>query len=68
MCPMRNWAVTCFALALLFAYATYGILGLTLTPQDSGVAASGEWGYAVVPGAVCVALVALGIVLWRKGE
>jgi hypothetical protein len=58
----------CFILALLFAYATYAMLGLTLTPQDSGVSASGDWGYALLPGAVLVALVALGVALWRKGE
>jgi hypothetical protein len=65
---MRNRAVVCFVLALPFAYVTYAVLGLTLTPQDSGVPASGDWGYAILPGAIVVALVALGIVLWREGE
>ena len=65
---MRNWAVLCFVVALPFAYATYAFLGLALVPQDSGVPASGDWGYALLPGAAFLALVALGIALWREGE
>jgi hypothetical protein len=65
---VRTWAIACFILAFLCAYATYAMLGLTLTPQDSGVPASGDWGIALIPGGVCVPLVALGVVLWREGE
>ncbi len=46
--------LVCFLTAAVAAFVTFGVLGLTLTPQDSSIPATGEWGYALIPGAVAV--------------
>jgi hypothetical protein len=64
---VRILAVICALLALVAAWGTYALLALALIPQDSGVSATGDWEYALVPGAATVALALYAIALWRKG-
>jgi hypothetical protein len=66
--PMRFFAVLCAFLTFVAAYLTYAVLGLALIPQDSSVPATGEWGYALVPGVCAVALGALTVALWRNAD
>jgi hypothetical protein len=47
------------------AFVTVVLLGLALTPQDSGALPSGDWGLALLPGSCTVALTVLAVVLWR---
>jgi hypothetical protein len=64
---MRAFGVlAAWCLATICAYLTYAALGLALIPQDSGADASGKWGYAVIPGVACLALVATGVALLRR--
>lgn len=62
----RAGGIFALLLALASAYVTYVALALALTPQDSGAEASGQWGYALVPGAATLALLAVGLALLRN--
>jgi TRAP-type C4-dicarboxylate transport system permease small subunit len=58
----------CFLVAAIAAWLAIGLLGLALTPQDSSVPATGEWGYALIPGGVAVGAFSAGIILFRRGR
>ena len=65
---MRFFAAVCGLLALVGACVTAGFLGLAFIPQESSGPASGDWGYALVPGIPTAALAWLAVMLWRNSE
>jgi hypothetical protein len=65
---MRFFAVVCGLLALLGAAFTAGFLALAFTPQESSGPASGDWGYALLPGIPTAVLAWLAVTLWRNSE
>jgi hypothetical protein len=65
---MRFFALACGLLAAVGAVVTAIFLGLAYIPQESSGPASGEWGYALLPGVPSAALAWLAVALWRNSD
>jgi hypothetical protein len=65
---MRFFAVLCAILAILGALVTAAVLGLALVPQESSGPATGDWGWALLPGVPSVALGWLAVAFWRESD
>jgi hypothetical protein len=62
--------VACLFLVVGFAsaIATYVWIATALTPQDSSIAADGDWGYGLFPAALSLACFTAGIQFLKPRE